>query len=178
MAWHRHHYLSGSQHGGTFESAYRITNHLIKFYNDSFLAACQTQGVPVIKPMSATAFQSMLHAGKVTGTGEREPKKHLTSHLGQGFCPTWRSINMLSEGHGIDFGKSRWPGIIACSARPADSNLLTPTNCGIWKSSWDAVRMRKEKKEIHCLVLKKTMVALHTFVQLHDSPPPLQNWDR
>jgi hypothetical protein len=62
--------ISGSQHGGTFESAYQITNHLIKFYKDSFLAACQTQGVPVIKPMSATAFQSMLHAGKVTGTGE------------------------------------------------------------------------------------------------------------
>ena len=60
-----------------------------------------TQGVPVIKPMSATAFQSMLHAGKVTGTGERELKKHLTSHLGQGFCPTQRSVNMLSEGHGI-----------------------------------------------------------------------------
>ena len=51
--------------------------------------------------MSATAFQSMLHAGKVTGTGERELKKHLTSHLGQGFCPTQRSVNMLSEGHGI-----------------------------------------------------------------------------
>ncbi len=62
--------ISGSQHGGTFESAHRITNHLIKFYKDSFLAACQTQGVPVIKPMSATTFQSMLHAGKVTGTGE------------------------------------------------------------------------------------------------------------
>jgi hypothetical protein len=93
--------ISGSQHGGTFESAYRITNHLIKFYKDSFLAAYQTQGVPVIKPISATAFQSMLHAGKVTGTGERELKKHLTSHLGQGFCPTRRSVNMLSEGHGI-----------------------------------------------------------------------------
>ena len=93
--------ISVSQHGGTFESAYRITNHLIKFYKVSFLAACQTQGVPVIKPMSATAFQFILHAGKVTGTGEREVKKHLTSHLGQGFCPTRCSVNMLSEGHGI-----------------------------------------------------------------------------
>ena len=51
--------ISGSQYGGTFE-----------FYKDSFLAACQSQGVPVIKPMSVTVFQSMLHAGKVTGTGE------------------------------------------------------------------------------------------------------------
>ena len=40
----------------------------------------------------------MLHAGEVTGTGEQELKKHLTSHLGQGFCPTRRSINMLSVG--------------------------------------------------------------------------------
>jgi hypothetical protein len=93
--------ISGLQHGGTFESAYRITNHLIKFYKDSFLAACQTQGVPAIKPMSATEFQSMLHAGKVSKTGERKLKKHLSSHLGQGFCPTQRSVNMLLEGLGV-----------------------------------------------------------------------------
>jgi hypothetical protein len=93
--------VSGSQHGGTFESSYWITNQLIKFYKDSFLAACQTQGVPVMKPMSATEFQSMLHAGKVSGTGERELKKHLCAHLGQDFCPTRRSVNMLLEGHGV-----------------------------------------------------------------------------
>ncbi len=93
--------VSGSQHVGTFESFYRITNHLIKFYKDSFLAACQTKGVPVIKPMSATEFQSMLHARKVSGTGERELKKHLCAHLGQGFFPTQCSVSMLSEGHGI-----------------------------------------------------------------------------
>ena len=93
--------VSGSQHGGTFESAYQITNHLIKFYKDSFLTTCQTQGVPVNKQMSATKFQSMLHAGKVSKTGERELKKHLSSHLGQGFCPTQCSVNMLSEGHGV-----------------------------------------------------------------------------
>jgi hypothetical protein len=92
---------AGSSHGGTFESAYRITNHLIKFYKDSFLAACKTQGIPVIKPMTATQFQAMLHAGKITGTGERELKKHLSSHLGKRFCPTRRSVNMLSEGHGV-----------------------------------------------------------------------------
>ena len=51
--------------------------------------------------MSATAFQAMLHAGKVSGTGERELKKHLRAHLGQGFCPTRRSVDMLSDGHGI-----------------------------------------------------------------------------
>ncbi len=54
-----------------------------------------------MKPMSATEFQSMLHAGKVSGTGERELKKHLCAHLGQDFCPTRRSVNMLLEGHGV-----------------------------------------------------------------------------
>ena len=68
-------------------SAYRMSRHLIKFYNDSFLAACEKEGVPVIKPMTATSFQAMLNAGTVTRTGERELKKHLSSHLGKGFCP-------------------------------------------------------------------------------------------
>jgi hypothetical protein len=35
----------------------------------------------------------------------------------------------------------------------------------------------ERKKEIRCSGLKKTVVALHTFVQLYDSPPPLQNRD-
>jgi hypothetical protein len=78
-----------------------MNKHLIKFYKDSFLAVCKTAGVPVIKVMRTMAFQAMLNVGKVTGTGERELKKHLSSHLGKGFCPTQRSINMLSEGHGV-----------------------------------------------------------------------------
>ncbi len=49
--------------------------------------------------MSATAFSAMLHAGKVSGTEERELKKHLHAHLGQGFCPSRQSVNMLAEGH-------------------------------------------------------------------------------
>ena len=32
-----------SKHGGTFESAYRITNHIIRYYHDSFFVACKTQ---------------------------------------------------------------------------------------------------------------------------------------
>jgi hypothetical protein len=51
--------------------------------------------------MSATAFLSILHAGKVIRTGERQLKKHHCAHLGQCFCPTQRSINMLLEGHGV-----------------------------------------------------------------------------
>ena len=57
--------------------------------------------------MSATAFQTMLHAGKVSGTGEKGIKKHLSAHIGQGFCPTRRSVNMLSDGHGTFYYSSR-----------------------------------------------------------------------
>ena len=33
--------------------------------------------------------------------GEQAIKKHLKAHLGQGFCPSRRSVSMLSEGHGV-----------------------------------------------------------------------------
>jgi hypothetical protein len=35
--------IFGSKHGGTFKSAYCIANHVICYYNDSFLATCKTQ---------------------------------------------------------------------------------------------------------------------------------------
>jgi hypothetical protein len=91
--------ISGSQHGGTFKSAYRVANHLIRYYKDSVLAACKKQQLPVCKEISATQFQAMLRAGGVSGTGERELKKHLSAHLGKGVCPTRRSTGMLSDGH-------------------------------------------------------------------------------
>jgi hypothetical protein len=91
--------ITGSKHKGTFKSAYRMANHLIRFYKDSVIAACETQQIPICHPVSATAFSAILHAEKVSGTGERELKKHLHAHLGQGFCPTRQSVNMLAEGH-------------------------------------------------------------------------------
>ncbi len=42
----------------------------------------------------------MMHAGKVSGTGERELKKHLNDHLGRGFCHSQCRVNMLAGGHG------------------------------------------------------------------------------
>ncbi len=93
--------IAGSKHESTFESAYPIANHLIRFYQDSILAACETQRLPVCKPMSTTEFSAMLSASRVSGTGEQEIKKHLSAHLGLGFCPTQQSINMLSKGHGV-----------------------------------------------------------------------------
>jgi hypothetical protein len=57
--------------------------------------------IAVQKPMSATAFSSMLSASQVSGIGEQEIKKHLKAHLGTGFCSTQQSMSMLSEGHGV-----------------------------------------------------------------------------
>ena len=84
--------IARSKRGGTFESAKRITNNIIRYYRDSFLAACEIQRVPVSKPMSATKFQAMLRAGGVSGTGESELKKHLSAHLGKGFCLSYQVI--------------------------------------------------------------------------------------
>jgi hypothetical protein len=55
--------------------------------------------------MTSTQLKAMLTAGKVTGEGERELKKHFRAHLGKGFCPTRHSVDMLAEGHcKITFG--------------------------------------------------------------------------
>ena len=35
--------ISGSKENDTFKAAYRIANHLLRFYKDSVLAACKTQ---------------------------------------------------------------------------------------------------------------------------------------
>jgi hypothetical protein len=79
--------IAGSKHAGTYEAAYRIANHLLRFYRDSVLAACENQRVPICKEMSATQFQAMLCAAKVTGAGETEMGR------GRGACyPTQRLI--------------------------------------------------------------------------------------
>jgi hypothetical protein len=61
--------IAGSKHGGTFESAYCMGNHFIPFYKDSVIAACETQRIPICQPMSATAFSSIIQAGKVNDRG-------------------------------------------------------------------------------------------------------------
>jgi hypothetical protein len=91
--------ISGSKEGDTFNSAYRIANHLWHFYKDSILAACETQRIAVCKPMTATGFAAMMKAAKITGVGEREVRKYLTAELGPGFCPSRRRVDILSDGH-------------------------------------------------------------------------------
>ena len=52
--------------------AYCIANHLLHFYKDSVLAACETQRIAVCKQMTATGYAAMIKAAKITGVGERE----------------------------------------------------------------------------------------------------------
>jgi hypothetical protein len=61
-------------------------NHLLRFYKDSVLAACETQKIAVCKLMTETGFAAMIEAAKVTSLGEREVQKYLSAELGQGFC--------------------------------------------------------------------------------------------
>jgi len=76
----------------------------------------------------------MLCAGGVSGTGERELKKHLSAHLGKGFCPTRRSVNMLSEDHcTVYYGSIEftYEDGGACNARQPGANSWTRTvRCG------------------------------------------------
>jgi hypothetical protein len=39
-------------HPTTFESAFRVSNHLCRFYKDAFIAAMEKQGMPIAQPMS------------------------------------------------------------------------------------------------------------------------------
>jgi hypothetical protein len=91
--------ISGSKEGDTFNSAYRITNHLWCFYKDTVLAACEKQRIAMCKPMTATRFATMIKAAKITGVGEREVQKYLSAELRHGFCPTQQSVDILSDGH-------------------------------------------------------------------------------
>ena len=93
--------IAASKHETTYEAAYRIANHHCRIYKDSVLAAWETRKIVVCEPMSATAFSAMMCVGKISGTGELEVKKHLSAHLGPGFCPTQTKVSMLSEGHGV-----------------------------------------------------------------------------
>jgi hypothetical protein len=51
--------------------------------------------------MTATQFSSMMNTARVSGMDKQAIKKHLKAQLRQGFCPSRRSVSMLSEGHGV-----------------------------------------------------------------------------
>jgi hypothetical protein len=68
--------INGSTHGGTFESAFRVSNHLCRFYRDSFVAAVEKLGMTIAKPISTVQCVAMLSALNMTGTKERVFSKY------------------------------------------------------------------------------------------------------
>jgi len=49
--------------------------------------------------MTSTGYAVMIKAAKLKGVVEREVRKYLTATLGSGFCPSRRSVDLLSDGH-------------------------------------------------------------------------------
>jgi hypothetical protein len=90
---------NGSTHGGTFESAFRVLNHLCRFYGDSFVAVMEKQGMSIAQPMLTVQYAAMLSALNITGKKERVLGKYVRQHLGPAFCPTQRSVSILAERH-------------------------------------------------------------------------------
>ena len=92
--------IAGSEHGGTYESVYRIANYLCRFYKISVLLHAWPKQSPwAIIWAQHHSHQCCAHHKLVArGNNKRETSR---AHLGLGFCPTQRSVIMLSEGHGV-----------------------------------------------------------------------------
>ncbi len=91
---------NGSTHGGTFESAFRVSNHLCRFYRDSFVAAMEKQEMPIAQPMSTVKYAAQkMSALNITGKKERVLGNYMREHLGPAFCPTQKSVSILAVGH-------------------------------------------------------------------------------
>ncbi|KAL7553941.1 hypothetical protein ACHAWF_017571 [Thalassiosira exigua] len=91
--------ISGSKEPDTSGSAFRIANHLFKYYKDAGVAAAEHNNVPICKPMKETQYAAMLKAMQASGIQAEEMTKHLRFHLGKGFLPPKACVAMLCEGH-------------------------------------------------------------------------------
>ena len=98
--------INGSPHNGTFESAFRVSKHLCRFYKEPFVAALRKEGMEIANPMSTTQFVAMLSALQITGQKEKVLAKYLRQYLGKGFCPSQRGMSILGEGHAEVFTNS------------------------------------------------------------------------
>jgi hypothetical protein len=98
--------INGSPHQGTDESAFRVSNHLCRFYPGPFLAALANQGMAIAKPMTTVQFAAMLSALHITGQKEKVLARYLRHYLGKGFCPSLRGISILAAGHAEIFTDS------------------------------------------------------------------------
>jgi hypothetical protein len=88
-----------STRGGSFDSAFRVLNHLCRFCRDSFVAAMEKQGMLIAQPMSTVQYAAMMSMLNITWKKEGVLWKYMRQHLGPAFCLTQRSMSILAEGH-------------------------------------------------------------------------------
>ncbi len=103
--------INGSPHNGTFESAYRVANHLCRFYGDSVSVreALKKQGWVVAEKMSTVKYVAMLSSLKISGIQERILARYLKEHFGKTFCPTQTAVGALTKGHAdVQTGTKLW----------------------------------------------------------------------
>jgi hypothetical protein len=72
---------NGSTHGRIFESAFRVSNHLCRFYRDSFIAGMEKQGMPIAQPKSTVQYAVMMSTLNITGKKERVLGKYMRQYL-------------------------------------------------------------------------------------------------
>jgi hypothetical protein len=106
--------INGSPHNGTFESAYRVANHLCRFYgdSDSVCQALKKQGwVIAEKRMSTVKYVAMISSLKISWTQQRQRilARYLKEHFGKRFCPTQTAVFELTNGHAdVLIGRKLW----------------------------------------------------------------------
>ena len=101
--------INGSPHNGTFESAYRVANHLCRFYGDSVRQALKKQGWVIAEKMYTVKYVAMLSSLKISGAQERILARYLKEHFGKSFCPTQTAVGELTNGHAdVQTGTKLW----------------------------------------------------------------------
>ena len=59
--------------------------------------------------MSATIYAAMISELRITHKQEKVLTRHLRYHISQGFCPSWRHVEILYNGHSeVNVGSLSW----------------------------------------------------------------------
>jgi hypothetical protein len=76
-----------------------ISSHLCLFYRESVLLVLEKNSIPVCSPMSAAIYAAMISELRITHEQEKVLTRHLRYHISQRFCPSWRHVEILYDGH-------------------------------------------------------------------------------
>jgi hypothetical protein len=86
-----------------------ISSHLCRFYRESVLSILEKNSIPVCSPISVTIYAAMISELKITHEQEKVLTRHLRYHIGQGFYPSQRHVEILYNGHKeVNVGSLFW----------------------------------------------------------------------